>query len=310
MATGSPKKASDLARAAAKTAVDVAAEHIQAKIDLKADKMADKVVQKATKASAKVDTAAAKAARALGEHHHHHAADPLAVWARDEHDRRRPRCTRADIAAAAIRIADSEGLDALSMRRLAAELDVGTMTLYHYIATKDELLTLVFDGLMAEMVLPPGQSLPHGWREALTTIARRSRDTLRRHPWILDITDDPPLGPNSVRHFDQSLQALASLDAPLATKIDILTAVDEYVFGHCLHERNNYGDDGGLPPRLETYLTGLLATGEYPSLAALTADRPLRAVWKEVSSAMRDDRRFDRNLARLLDGVEHSLRPH
>ena len=139
-----------------------------------------------------------------------------------------------------MRIADAEGFDAVSMRRIAAELDAGTMTLYHYVRTKDELLTLVVDAVMGEVVVPDRRAVPD-------RLARRDDDdrasasapSLERHPWILDITDDPPIGPNSVRHFDQSLQAVASLPIPLADKLDIVSTVDEYVFGYCLHERNN-----------------------------------------------------------------------
>jgi len=320
VATDHPKKSSNIARLAAQQAVDAAAEKVTAKLQAQADKIVEKTTRKTeakmAKATKKVDLAAAKVKGTIAGHHelahtlhpYRVTEDPLEVWTRHTADARRPRFTRDDIAAAAIRIADAEGLDAVSMRRLAAELDVGTMTLYHYISTKDELLTLVFDGMMKEMVLPPGMPMPGTWREALTTIARRSRDAMRRHPWVLDITDDPPLGPNSVRHFDQSLQALDPLDIPLAEKIDLLTAVDEYVFGFCLHERNNYSDAGDdLTPRMEGYLRTLLDTGDYPALGALTEHRPLREVWRVVSSAMRDDGRFDRNLARILDGFERSF---
>ena len=113
------------------------------------------------------------------------------------------------------------------------------MTLYHYVRTKDELLTLV-DRCGHGRGRASGRSpVPGDWRDAMTLIARRSRDALRRHPWMLDITDDPPIGPNSVRHFDQSWQALASLDAGFEDKLDLIMAVDEYVFGYCLHQRNN-----------------------------------------------------------------------
>ena len=64
-----------------------------------------------------------------------------------------------------MRIADAEGFDALSMRRLAAELDAGTMTLYHYVRTKDELLTLVVDAVMGEVVVPADERLPDDWRD-------------------------------------------------------------------------------------------------------------------------------------------------
>ena len=126
---------------------------------------------------------------------------------------RQPRFTRDQIAAAAIRIADAEGSDALSMRRIAAELDAGTMTLYHYIRTKDELLALVTDAIMGEVVARPGRAAarPTG-ATAVTVIANRTaRRCCERHPWMLDITDDPAIGPNGVRHFDQTLQAVSSL---------------------------------------------------------------------------------------------------
>ena len=170
--------------------------------------------------------------------------DALDVWTRAEPATRKPRFTRDDIAAAAIRIADAEGLDAVSMRRIATDLDAGTMTLYHYVRTKDELLTLVSDAVMGEVALPADVELPADWRAAITLIANRSRDALLRHPWMLDIHDDPPIGPNSVRHFDQSYGAVASLPVSLGERMEIILAVDEYVFGHCMHERNNdHGDD-------------------------------------------------------------------
>ena len=206
----------------------------------------DTVTEKiAEKAQRQADKIARKAA-----HHAEHLdrlterLDALDVWTRIEPGRRRrSRFTRADIAAVALKIADAEGLEAVSMRRIATELGAGTMTLYHYVRTKDELLALITDAVMAELVVPADEPLPADWREAISIIARRSRDSLRRHPWILDIADDPSIGPNSVRHFDQSMQAVASLPGTLADKLDVITAVDEYVFGFCIHERSDFHDD-------------------------------------------------------------------
>jgi AcrR family transcriptional regulator len=182
------------------------------------------------------------------------------------------------------------------------------MTLYHYVRTKDELLTLITDAFMDEVALPAGTRMPGNWRTAMTLIARRSRDALRRHPWVLDISDDPQFGPNGVRHFDQSLQALASLQVSLQGKVDVLMAVDEYVFGFCMHERNNdAGDDVQLTPAMAGYLGHLLASGSYPALQAMTAGSSMNDVWVRIANAMRDDRRFDRNLGRLLDGFEQSF---
>jgi AcrR family transcriptional regulator len=195
------------------------------------------------------------------------------------------------------------------MRRLAAELEAGTMTLYHYVRTKDELLTLVVDAVMGEVVVPPDVPIPANWREAMTMIAERTRAALQRHPWILDISDDPAFGPNSVRHFDQTLQAVASLAIPLGDKIDLVAAVDEYVFGSCLLERNNLQDDGApFDEGMTRYVNGLIATGDYPELSALTEKYGLNEAWTHVASHLRDPKRFGRNLARLLDGIEADLR--
>ena len=67
------------------------------------------------------------------------------------------------------------------MRRLAAELGAGTMTLYHYVHSKDDLIALMEDAIMGELLVPDGQ-LPTDWRQALTAIAHRTRATFRRHP--------------------------------------------------------------------------------------------------------------------------------
>lgn len=234
----------------------------------------------------------------------------LDIWTREEPAGRRPRFTREEIAAAAVRIADQEGFGAVSMRHLAAEMGAGTMTLYHYVRTKDELLTLVVDAVMGEVVIPPDEPLPENWRAAMTVIAHRSRDSLQRHPWILDITDDPPFGPNSVRHFDQTLSAVSSLKIPLIEKLDIVTCLDEYVFGHCLHQRNNVSvDDEVMSGEVVDYVQGLVVSGEYPQLEALVEEHGLDAVWDQIYAHQRDDTRFERNLQRLLDGIEAGLPP-
>jgi AcrR family transcriptional regulator len=268
-------------------------EKIHAKINAKLEKQSAKVAAKTAKHVETLDRLAAH-------------LETIDVWTRAERGSRRPRFNRDDIAAAAIRIADDEGFEAVSMRRLAAELDAGTMSLYHYVRTKDELLTLVFDAVMGEVVVPVGQRLPRDWRAAITLIAKRSRDALRRHHWILDITDDPNIGPNAMRHFDQSWQALASLDASFDDKMDLITAVDEYVFGYCLHERNSLKDHTSDDEMID-YIDDLLIENEYPALSAMVAEMGMPQLWSRLHNHARSAGRFDRNLARLLAGFEASL---
>ena len=297
----------------------------------------DKVAEKAAEQAAKHEQIAAKAAKkaqaydraggklankaarhaqaaqksALKAKVFEHAAEHLSaldLWTRPSPAARRPRFTRDEIAATAIRIADEEGFAAVSMRRIATELDAGTMTLYHYVRTKDELLTLVVDATMGEVVVPASQPIPTDWRAALTMLAERTRSVLENHPWILDISDDPPVGPNTVRHFDQSLQAVAALDLSLTEKIDIVSAVDEYVFGYCLHHRNNQvaGDDS-FDDDAVAYVNRLVESGDYPQLEAMTREYGLEEGWRLIDKHMRDPQRFARNLARLLDGIDTAI---
>ena len=266
------------------------------KIQEKAQRQADKIARKAAHHAEHLD-------------HLTERLDALDVWTRVEPGRRRPRFTRADIATVALGIADAEGLDAVSMRRIATELGAGTMTLYHYVRTKDELLALLADAVMEEVVVPADQPLPDDWREAISVIGRRSRDSLRRHPWILDIADEPAIGPNSIRHFDQSMRAVASLRGTLADKLDVITAVDEYVFGFCIHERSDFLDSADVEGgHMLEYVKELVATGEYPQLAAMTSDVDLETLWGQIRAHAADPKRFDRNLARLLNGIEQDLK--
>ena len=272
------------------------------KADLVVEKVAEKVAEKAEKHE-RMAAKSAKRADAFDRAGEHLGA--LDLWTRPEPMARRPRFTRESIAAAAMRIADTEGFGAVSMRRIATELGAGTMTLYHYVRTKDELLSLVVDSMMGEVVIPSTEPIPTDWRVALTMVAERTRAALERHPWILDMTDDPAVGPNSVRHFDQTLQTVASLPLSLAERFDIVRAVDEYVFGYCLQHRGT--EERSADDQMVEYVNGLVATGDYPQLAAVAEEYGLEEGWRQIELNLRDPDRFARNLARLLDGIALSL---
>jgi AcrR family transcriptional regulator len=231
----------------------------------------------------------------------------LDLWTRMPPGERRTRVTRDELAVAAVRIADTEGLPALSMRRLATDVGVGTMTLYHYVRNKDELLTLVVDAVMGEVVVPDTEELPGGWRDALVAIANRTRAAFARHPWILDIADDPQFGPNSVRHFDQTLQAVSSIDLPLADRLDVASLIDEFVFGFALYERNNADTRAEPEAKIVEYVTVLLATGAYPTMASIVDELGIDGLWETIRASHSAPDRFHRHLDRLLDGIAADL---
>ena len=105
------------------------------------------------------------------------------------------------------------------MRRVAAEIGAGTMTLYHYVRTKDELDRPDGRRDHGRRSLIPDGELPGHWREAIEMIGRRSHEVFQRHPWALQALTDAQGGPNGLRHFEQSLAAVSTLDADTATKI-------------------------------------------------------------------------------------------
>jgi hypothetical protein len=170
------------------------------------------------------------------------------------------------------------------------------------------LLALAFDAVMAEVAIPDDEPQPSDWRDAISTVARRSRATVERHPWMLEVNFDPPFGPNAVKHFDQTLAALSSLSIPLDDKIDIARLVDEYVYGYCLQQRAfSFSADGPHAGRVVAYVEGLLETDRYPQLSAIADSVGLPVAWKRIQQQAADPGRFERNLSRLLDGVEQSL---
>ena len=145
-----------------------------------------------------------------------------------------PALSRAEIVDAAIAIADAEGSDAVSMRRIAQVLRAGTMSLYWHVANKEQLLDLMMDVLIGEFDVPE----PSGnWREDLRTQARRERSTLLRHAWVMDFLGGrPPLGPNTLLHLDRQLAALDGLGLDVAAAMNILGTVQTYVMGSVLRE--------------------------------------------------------------------------
>jgi AcrR family transcriptional regulator len=264
-----------------------------------AEKLTSKVARQATKISQKAEKISAQANKVA---EHAEKLNSFEVWSRAASGTRKPRFTREDIAATAVRLADAEGLDVISMRRLATELDAGTMTLYYYVHTKDELFTLMIDAAMSEMIrpLPPGD-----WRSAVTQIACDSKRILQAHPWILEINDSNGFGPNAVRHFDQTLEAVARRGGSLEDQLDLATAVDEYVFGHCMMYASEYANpDAPSGEAMIGYVTSLLGSGDYPRIEAMAKEWGMDEAWQRIHKHSRDENRFERNLARLLDGFD------
>jgi AcrR family transcriptional regulator len=232
--------------------------------------------------------------------------DNAPIWAQPEPGSRRPRFSREQIASAALAIADADGFDAVSMRRVASELGAGTMTLYHYVRTKDDLVALMDDTLMAAALVPDGE-MPAEWRAALTLVSQRTRAAIGQHPWALVSLRDARMGPNAMRHFEQSLQALRSVDLDYVTKIEILAILDDYVHGHLLraeeiHTRTEITTDEQVDAAME-FGMAQLATGEFPLTKALYEESERDGGMQQAFSEHATDRRFETGLQAMLDGL-------
>ncbi len=281
-------------------------ERAEAKVRERSEHAQEKIARALDQVAEAEDRAGEKVARAVeraGEE-----AEPL-IWFRDEPASRRPAHTRADIARAALEIADSQGFDAVSMRRVAERLGAGTMTLYHYVRNKNELIALMSDAVMAEVVLPEGE-LSEDWRTALTQIANRSHDAFRAHHWVFQkMGEDGVPGPNGMRHFEQSLQAVAGLGLDREQTFEVIGQVDDYVFGYSLREVQEAAEqEHGWSPEVIDFFRRELATGDYPLIGEFFGD-DFEAAFEQAMEFMADASRFDRGLKRLLDGIEAEFAP-
>ena len=166
--------------------------------------------------------------------------------------------SRERIAAAALAIADVEGFEAISMRRVAQELNVGTMSLYYYVKTKKDLIAVMDDALMSLALLP---SMPRNWKRAIAEIATRTHSMLLRHPWALVSMQSAPPGLNAMRHMEQCLEALEKTSMTAKQKLTLLAMVDDFVFGHALREAASE-----KVVDME-FAAAQLATGNFPRIA-------------------------------------------
>ncbi len=190
------------------------------------------------------------------------------IWMRPERAAtgRPARHSRDEITAAAIRIADREGLDAVSMRRVAADLGAGAASLYRHLDNREDLLDLMIDATAAEYVLAP----PSGaWLADLLGIGEQARMIMRRHHWLPSlIITRSVLGPNGLALLEHVLHALAGHPASTAAKLE---AFGIFNAATALFVHNELTGGSERQQRNAAYLHYALATGHHPRLAELLA---------------------------------------
>ena len=175
----------------------------------------------------------------------------------------------------AIRLADRDGIDGLSMRLLAGVLCAGAMSLYHYVASKEELMVAMIDIVFEEMELPPAEI---DWQSAMRRRAVSARQVLARHPWAIPLLESlTSSGPANLRHREAVTACLrrAGFSIVMATHANSLLEV--YVYGFALEEASlPFATADELADMAENFFLPQLPPDEYPylhdSAAALVAD--------------------------------------
>ncbi|NLU71873.1 TetR family transcriptional regulator [Streptomyces sp. HNM0575] len=174
--------------------------------------------------------------------------------------------------AAALAVADAEGLAAVSMRRVAGDLGSGTASLYRYITNRDELVDLMVDAAQGEDPLPESTG---DWRADLGAVAHALRATLLRHPWLAgELAGRPALGPNSLRRSESALRAAVALTPDITPASQALGVVHAYVLGsvaaqqaHRRAEQRTGLTEEEWQRSVGPYISEVLAAGEHPMLA-------------------------------------------
>ncbi|MEV6071129.1 TetR/AcrR family transcriptional regulator C-terminal domain-containing protein [Nocardia sp. NPDC052001] len=221
----------------------------------------------------------------------------MLVWERPEPPNRPvpAQLSRERIVAAAIQLADADGLAAVSLRKVAAVLDVGPMRLYGYIATKEELLDLMVDAVFAE-IQPVGQD----WRQVLRSLAETTRRAAHQHEWLADLIGGrPQLGPNTLARGEAVVAAMSGVDLDIV--MPIVDAVNAYVIGAVRREiterrseRASGMDKQQWQATYGPYLERTFATGRFPALSTVIRD----------AAHLDADETFGIGLECLLDGIQ------
>jgi AcrR family transcriptional regulator len=198
------------------------------------------------------------------------------------------------VAAAALELLDRDGLETLSMRRLADQLGVGTMTLYGYFRSKDELLDAVIDAAVAER---EPFAFEGSWQEQIRRLMQGSRRSLGRHPGLVKVrADRPVLRPEALRFAETGLTILRGAGFDRSDAARAFRLLFTYVFGYVSFSPDQTAEQAKRDARAAM---AALPAEEYPTL---------RDGAEELADAMAGEETFDFGLDRIIDGLEARLR--
>lgn len=218
-----------------------------------------------------------------------------------------PELSRGRILRAAVRVADAEGVDAVTMRRVASELGTAAMSLYRHVPGKEELLLLMRDAVFGEFPLPAVP--PVGWRRQLEVSSRALWALYRRHPWVARTTSltRPYAGPNQMEYSEWNLRALTGLGLDDPTLFRMHLALFSFVHGSAgsLESESRAEADSGVTlwqwiEARESAARVVMESGRFPHSVR---------VFLHADTGFDLDEIFETGLAGMLDGFQARITP-
>ncbi|WP_246356856.1 TetR/AcrR family transcriptional regulator [Pyxidicoccus fallax] len=219
--------------------------------------------------------------------------------------RGKPELSVDRIVRVAIEVADAEGLAAVSMRRVADALKVGTMSLYTYVPGKAELIDVMLDSVHGEVERP--EEADTGWRARLERVARRNWELYRRHPWLLQIaTSRPVMGPNTIAKYDHELRAVEGIGLTDVEMDSVLSLVLGHVEGAARRalESAQAEQQTGMSHEQWWRAHAPLLEKVFDASRHPTAARVGAAAGEAYGAAVEPEHAFEFGLQRVLDGIE------
>ena len=206
--------------------------------------------------------------------------------------------TRERVLAAAVALADQGGIESLSMRKLAQELGVEAMSLYHHVANKDDILDGLVDVVFGEIDLPAGED---GWRAAMRQRAISAREALRRHPWATGLMESRPTpGAANLRHHDAVLGVLRGAGFSVQLAAHAYSLLDSYIYGFALQEASLPFHTPEEAAEVAQAIMAEFPAADYPHLTEIAVDHVLQPGYDYGNEYL-----FGLDL--ILDGLERAL---
>lgn len=210
----------------------------------------------------------------------------------------RGRLSRELVLRTAMGLADTGGIESLTMRKLGVELGVEAMSLYRHVANKSDLLDGMIDSVFGEIDVPE----TGGWRAIMRGRAISARVVLSRHRWAIGLMESRSTpGPTTLRHHDSVLGTLRTAGFSVVLAAHAYSVLDSYIYGFALQEPNLPFETEGETKDVTQAIMARFATGEYPHLTEIAVEHVMQPGYSYGSE-------FEYGLDLILDGLEKASR--